>query len=731
MTYFSTLVSNLLRDQYFKDEENNIMNKLIDRIYFFIVLTISITIFICSTKILSSTPIYHDNLTLGYSLRVLMSTSINNGIFPLWDHWIHGGNAMTSVYMAGNFSPIILLLSLFGVYTIKTFLIEILLMHILCFSGMYLWLKTYVNHYIALFGCFCYSLSFCLLVQTPINFEALVSASMMIWFAYGFKLALIKKRLGIGISAISLWIMFTTGYLGVNIIQLQFVITFCVIEFLLSSDYLKKRDYWSIIKSIGYACIGFILFLMIFNFAILETYHYLHFDFSQIRQGNFNPFHGALKFSTIYTMLFPNQIPTFLVDQYMGGIALLYCGSLMTFFSMYACTQYKRNKNIVLIAIATTVIFSAMLSEYHTIAILMTHTIPFLHKVQYHGWNVTLINFFVVTLGCIGMMYFYENKEFGNKYPFFFIVLYALFGILQTEDANYSRYLLYPSMEANYGKYLTYPQMFTFLIFILLIIYVYRRNQSPGNINIYKMGKANEEEANTRAIQREIPVFQICILTLLTAAEIAMLAPSLIFYSNKPAVDIIQRIEQAKHNQFDIVENERNDDGLKINLQYYSKVPAIHGYHPSMHPAMFKLKKNNQFNNLLKKIFYQADENANPIQYGIVDVKIKTFNPNEIKVDINSLEDNTLMVWSSPYTSNWVLREGDTKIKTSKNIHGLTAFTVNKGLHTMTFKYNPPYLFFGFILCSLGILISVALLLPFGKATNCFNGLLNKINSCQ
>lgn len=663
-----------------------------DKIYFLIVLIIDLAIFLTTAK--SGIPVYHDNLSLGYPGRVLISTSINNGIFPLWDHWVNGGNAMTSVYSAANLSPVIWILSLFGVYTIGTFLIEIVLMHVLCFLGMYLWLKTYVNHHISLFGCLCYSLSSYLLIQTPINFEAIVSASMIIWFAYGFKVALARKRIGIGISAISLWIMFTTGYLGLNIIQLQFIIIFCIAEFIISSDYIRTRDYLPIIKAIGYACIGFLLFLMIFNFAIFETYHYLKFNFSQIRLADFNPYNASISsLSSIYTFLFPNRISTF--SRY--GTALFYCGTLMFFFFLYGCLQYKRDIKIILMALTTVVLFCSMLNQNYQIAVLFNHIIPFLNKVQYHGWNISLILFFVVTLGCIGAKYFLENKNVGSKFPYVFIAIYLLFVLLQSKDANYMKYLLY-------------PQTFTIMIFTVLFAYVCRGN----NFTLPLAGYKKEKETDPTQIQRK----NIIILTLLTAAEIAMVSPSLVFCGNvlKPWENIILNLDKVKNNKFDVAGNKRENDGCEIiNFQYYSKIPVIHGYNPSMHPSMFKLKQNTQVDELLKKIFYQSDKNAIPIKDSTVNVKITTLSPNEISAEINSQEDDILMVWSSPYTSNWVLRDGDKIMRTNQNEYGLTTFTINRGIHTINFKYHPPYLFISIIISIVGILLSLAFIFPLSE----------------
>jgi len=129
----------------------------------------------------------NDNYALGYPLRILVSSSIQQGIFPLWDHWTHGGMPLNSPLMMLSFSPIVLILSIFGIYGISTYVVEIIVIHILCFIGMYWWLTFYSTKRASFVVALCFTTLGAQVLQTPINFEAVVSVALLPWIAVGMK----------------------------------------------------------------------------------------------------------------------------------------------------------------------------------------------------------------------------------------------------------------------------------------------------------------------------------------------------------------------------------------------------------------------------------------------------------------------------------------------------------------------------------------------------------------
>lgn len=54
--------------------------------YFFLVLGIAIFIYGRAAHLFTFRPLFNDDYSLGYPLRILVSTALRNGILPLWDH---------------------------------------------------------------------------------------------------------------------------------------------------------------------------------------------------------------------------------------------------------------------------------------------------------------------------------------------------------------------------------------------------------------------------------------------------------------------------------------------------------------------------------------------------------------------------------------------------------------------------------------------------------------------
>src|SRR5262249_28662056 len=194
--------------------------------------TATCAVFRDGARLLEPAPIYHDNGALAYPLRVLVSTSLWHGVLPLWDHWTDGGAPLCSLVVALPLSPIVLVLSAFGIYRPTTFLVELVTLHVLALLGMYRWLCDLADEWAALLGATAYALSAIMLVQAPINLESVASQAMFPWYALGLRQSLRGERRGAAKVAVSLWIMFTTGYLGLNLFALEILTAYVVVDHL-------------------------------------------------------------------------------------------------------------------------------------------------------------------------------------------------------------------------------------------------------------------------------------------------------------------------------------------------------------------------------------------------------------------------------------------------------------------------------------------------------------------
>ena len=111
----------------------------------------------------------NDNIGSGYPFRILISSAIQNRIFPLWDHWSLGGMPLNTPVFNLSFSPIILFLSLFGVYSMTSYVTEIFIVILFGFLGMYTWLRKYSSKYSELWIALCFSLLASQIIQMQLN----------------------------------------------------------------------------------------------------------------------------------------------------------------------------------------------------------------------------------------------------------------------------------------------------------------------------------------------------------------------------------------------------------------------------------------------------------------------------------------------------------------------------------------------------------------------------------
>lgn len=641
------------------------------KFYFFLILLACLYIFSSTLKLDKISSIYWDDYDLEYPLRILTSTAVRSGFLPLWDHWTHGGLPFNTLFFSTSFSPVILLLSLFGIYTLKTFILEILIIYILGFTGMFFWLKTYVDKYISLLGAACFSLASFFILEVPINIEVVISAFMYPWLAYGFKKAFQAKRQAILIITFSLWIMFSSGYLGVNVIAMQFIFIFCLIEHLLN-----KFN----IRGLIYTLIGILLFLMIINFPILETYSYFHFDFSQIRESTFDPYLAAMKLDTFFTAIWPNFIHGSNLDKYDSVTGSIFFGSINLIYILSAIFLLKKNKIVLLLYIFMFISLFSMLSKEFFLGRFFTNVIPFYNKVRFHAFNIGIFNFFALTLSSIGLVNFIKKQE--NSKKIFSILAYFLLALLFAFLQSKNTYIL---------NYFYYPQVLSFIAFVmlfLLVLFFFNKNYQYTNSLI------------------------IIVITLITLGEFSLLSPQLVFLEQNVLThqELITKQENLKTQGFDSTTNERTFSPSYSNDQLYSKIPSAFGYFPLIHPVIKKLQLSDKYLELMKNIFYSSDKEGLPLNGNSTDIKIIKFQPNYVSLSIKTQQNKAQIVWSSPYTKNWKIYINKNISQTNINSFGLTTFILNKNVNNIELKYEPWYLKASFFISLIGILISIYLL---------------------
>jgi len=604
---------------------------------------------------------YRDSLYLNYPLRILISTSLQSGQIPLWDHWTHAGLPLTTLFSNLNFSPIVYLLSIFGVYGLKTLAIEALIYNLIGFFGMFTWLKTRVSLNSSLLGAFCFCNAVIIFQQTSINFEALPTYMLVPWLSYGLNQAFQKNPKGIGIICLSLIFMFTAGYLGSNIILVQLVFLFSLCESLLNQNLSLKN-----LKPLWFVAAGFLLTLLFFNLSFFESWDHFQFNFSDLRDYKFDPFEVSSRGDSFLTLLFPNEIFPYRGDK-AGYPVVLYCGNLMVFFFILGFNQFWKHKEISYLGLFLILSYGVTLSAESFLGSFFTSIIPFFDKVRFHGWLLILFLFYFLAIACFGLNKYWNdpNSKREKVALGFFLVFNTVLLVLMA--------VFQPAWQSYRLDYVVYPQVGIIVLFLINHFYFQKKFKS-----------------------KSYSFWSILILILLDLylihPDIARLGASGLEISRA------KELEKNKTKGFPAPPLQRIQTLEQLNPQYYSKIPNATGYFPLKHPKVFNLK--NKAN--LDTLFKGKDISTK--------LKILKFTPNQITIGAKILKDETL-TWSSPYTSSWKVTSAEKPLIVKENPNGLTDIHIPKGEYTIEFKYQPSLLRIKKLVTLLSFLVALFLAL--------------------
>ena len=645
----------------------------------FFLLFFSLFIFINTAQLDSWRPLFNDNYSLGYPLRILISTSLRNGILPLWDHWTRAGFPLSVVNVSLPVSPFIWVLSIFGVYTMKFYVVEMLLMHVLGFFGCYFWIRRFASGWVSGIGAFCYTLMASGIIQAPINFEATAAGYTYPWIALGASLALEWDRRGIGILALSLWWMFTSGYVGMNLIACEFIFSFTIIEFLF---HVPKPIRWNLfLRGIGFFGIGILLFLCLYSFPLFETWHIFGFDMKQIREaGANNPFAASARGSALFTMIFPNGVSPFVPDAFDGYAALLYFGALNSVFAIFSLIYaHKRRTTAWILFVFFIVSFLSTLSvKYTAVGTFFSSYLPFFRDSRWHAWNINIPTFFAVTLSAIGLQAFFQKR--AGVSHFVACYLYGIF--LVVAGVLWSPFFPFAFLKT--------PQSIVFIMFLLIIMPFHRMIDS-----------------------KRWRLWLFIGTVFLLVGELWTVSKTLVLFNDRYTYLLPQQlraIESMKTTNFPPIPNNRSVINYHINTQYYDKIPTVYGYNPIVMPAVFRLEQQPIHTELFSRFLYAVDANDRPKSDMDCVVDTLSLTPDALVARL-TCSTAQKMVWSSGYTSNWKGTLDQKPMNTTKNSFGLTIFDVPAGTHTIRFHYRPWYLWLSFGLIVIGIITSFCMLI--------------------
>jgi len=649
-------------------------NKIFIILYF---CGISLSIFVFYTYLGDSSfrfP-YHDALTYDYPNRFYISKSFNQGIIPLWDQWTNNGMPSSLNISFMYMSPIIFLFSIFGAYKLETLILEMFLMQIIAFTGMFFWLRTYTNKWFSLFGALVFSLAPPILT-TPTNASVVCSMSMIPFIAYASKKTLQGSLTHTGLLSIFLIIIFTSGYLGLNILYLPVIFSFCFIEFILFD-----RKNKNILKGIFLFMLSNLLFLGYTSFGWLELWNYTRFNLGVFRVGNgADPFVGAFRIKALFTLFFTNNLPPYVplgaVLPSAGNSYGIFIGTINLGFIIFSWFIKNDLKRTIYISIFGILVLFISLTPDFIFPVFASKILPFLNMTRWHGWYNLIMVFLLVTLSIRGLSFYFEDKLVQTKkliISLSFIVLIMFIGIIK---------LLSSSIYV--GDFFSI-QLICLILAILFLYYNYKNRSQKLNKNL--------------------------IIVILISLSLLELIPKSFTYlsyrDDRWYVKVYKDIKSFYDNNSNTNFNATYNNRKNTQSQLITGIPSPYGYSNLQTMEIFNLKRKVGESNYLKlseNIFYFPQSNNNPDKNSLSKIKIIKINPNNISLLVNNDQKRNSIIWSSAFTPSWkVFVNGHEKLP-SRSINGFTILKLELNDNNIYLQYQPRYLNTSKILAILSII---------------------------
>lgn len=353
-------------------------------------------------------PLGNDNARLSLPLRAVISDSIQNGHFPWWNPYSGGGVPAHTLYTSQGLSPIVLALSLLGHYDTTLFITEAITLNAIAFVGAYFFTRQYCSRLPSYIAAFSYALTPFMTIQSLLNIEAVGSASALPWIMLGAKLIIESRLLGVVIFPAGLGLAFTSGYLGLNYLNLCFLLLFFFILFIVTHIkiiYFSDRCHTPYLKLIIPTKIYYIsfsatlIFLSLISPLIYETFR--NFDTGFFTKRSINPFEVSVQLKSVLSILDTKGIAPFEPDEYGGHLILLFVPSIMLFGLFQSIL--KPTALVITLWITLTLIFTSALSEQYFLARLIVMLIPGFDAIRLHSWLASTIIFLILMLGAIGL----------------------------------------------------------------------------------------------------------------------------------------------------------------------------------------------------------------------------------------------------------------------------------------------------------------------------------------
>ncbi len=637
----------------------------IRKIYFFLFfassLACAIYVFGVRAELFSEFPFFHDNQTFTYPLRVFIEQHLVNFKFIFYDHYIPGGSVLNSIFLSAALSPIVWLISLLIGYTPLGFVCEIIGYFSLSVLGCYLWLRLKHASWIALFGAFAYSFILNNLYQSSMNVECLATVAFVPLFMFGLSKALRHQVSGISLTASALFLMFTSGYLGSNVLVVQLAIAFCMLEYLFVDGGFRAENRFQFLV---YPFLSMVIFFGLYQFLLLETFS--NYPSSKFLNRTIDPFTGVTGFYTLITLVFPANISPHIVGQW--GVSdqwfLMYFGWTTLFFVIKAvCGSWRSHKWLLLsFAIMS---FLLVLPEKNLFSRFFINWFPFFTKVRFHIWITYMCNLFMVNLACYG---FEEYLSGSSRDRFFAIFIFSIVICISI----YSRYFFqFPGLESSDF----YPMLFLLCCIFTVSI------KSHGLLEV-----------------RCIVVILLLLLEIFVVFQRKANRNMVVGFGDSYAV--LRRAyfdskeeEKMRHldTKFRPLSNLRTKEAINTRHYIHRRIAYSGSYAPQIHPTIENIINKGLSDKLLERILYPSDISGLPDLSDPPIIQIKKYESNYVEFFVENLKER-YFTWSTPFNENWILETNGERKESFANDYQLISFRAVEGNLVIKFRYNPFYL---------------------------------------
>ncbi|MDP3941925.1 MAG: YfhO family protein [bacterium] len=601
--------------------------------------------------------------------------------------------------IAHNLSPIIWIFSIFGSYNLQTMLAEVLFIQLAGFFGMYLWLKTYCNKWISLYGAFFFSISAPIL-STLHNFSVPETISLIPWVAFALKRTLMGSHRSLALLSTLLWVLFTTGYLGTNLMYLPFIFAFCIVESIQNLISEGRRDkLMRFLHGMLRVALSFALFLALSSLQWLEAWNFTHLNYHIFRgKDTFSVYNGASSLKAISTLLFVNNFPAYIPRTAIlpaGGVsAIIYIGLFNLCLILYAFIRKSNLKINLLILFLAATAFIFSLSESNLLTKFAVSINPILQVTRFHAWHSGIIIFFLFMLACRGLQSLTSTINRQELLKLLLCELLVLLLVCFTILALWTK-------NGSYCPCFFQSQIINIILLILSTIFVLKVLQTIALqnkilslltclplINLY----LKKSKLTTQIYKNK----WIYLTPLIVIAYLDFIPNALNYLSWPVGKSPALLYEQAKNYGFSVQENTRKETVHRL----FTKIPDDWGYREVVDLKIFKLWNSvslTHYKRLSRYIFYFPGNDGLPDETKNANIGIETLDPSKVKLKIISQENNQRVIWSSPYTPFWKLFINGKKATTQEEKTGFTSFIVGRGTNTVLLVYAPnyflPYLF--------------------------------------